>query len=71
MGYNDNGILEVDQELLKPLDRIQVQVVGRLVEKKDIRVSEQGSCKKNFDLLAAGQVCHLCVVQFRLNAKAV
>ena len=71
MGYDDNGILEVDQELLKPLDRIEVQVVGRLVEKKDVRVSEQGSCKKNFDLLAAGQVRHLCVVQFRLNAKAV
>ena len=46
MGYDDNGILEVDQELLKPLDRIEVQVVGRLVEKKDVRVSEQALARR-------------------------
>ena len=40
MGYNDDRILEVDQELLEPCDRIEIQVVGRLVEEQDIRVAE-------------------------------
>ena len=31
MGDNDNGIVKVDQELFKPCDGIQIQVVGRLV----------------------------------------
>ena len=59
MGYHDNGILKVDQELLEPCDRIEIQVVGRLVEKQDVRVSEKCLGKKNFDLLAACQVSHL------------
>ena len=41
MGYHDNGILEVDQEFLQPCDRIQIQMVGRLVEKQDVRITEQ------------------------------
>ena len=50
MGYHDNGILKVDQKLLQPCDRIQIQMVGRLVEKQDVRVSEQCLRKQNFDL---------------------
>ena len=56
MGYNDNGVVKVDQEFFQPCDRIQIQVVGRLVQKQDIRVSEQCLCKKNFDLLRTCQV---------------
>ena len=40
MGYHNNGILEVDQELLKPCDRVEIQMVRRLVEEQDIRISE-------------------------------
>ena len=40
MGYHDNGILEVDQEFLKPCDRVEIQMVRRLIEEQDIRVSE-------------------------------
>ena len=52
MGYDDNGVLKVDQELLKPCDRIEIQVVGRLVEQQDIGISEKCSGKQNFDLLS-------------------
>ena len=55
MGYNDDRILKVDQELLEPCDRIEIQVVGRLVEKQDVRIAEQRLCEKNFDLLGTGQ----------------
>ena len=41
MGYHDNGILEIDQEILKPCDRIQIQMVGRLVEQQNVGVTEQ------------------------------
>ena len=41
MGYDDNGILKVNEEFLQPCDRIEIQVVGRLVEKQDVRVTEQ------------------------------
>ena len=40
MGYHDNSILKVDQELLKPCDRVEIQMVRRLIEEQDIRVSE-------------------------------
>ena len=40
MGYYDNGILKINQEFLQPGNGIQIQVVRRLVEQKNIRVPE-------------------------------
>ena len=71
MGYHDNRILKVDQELLEPCDRIEIQVVCRLVEKQDVRVSEQCLCQRNFDLLGTGQICHLFVVEIRLDSQTI
>ena len=71
MGYNDDSVVKVDQEFFEPFNSGQVKVVGRLIQKKNVRITKQCLRQKNFDLLAAGQVRHLCVVQFRLNAKAV
>ena len=71
MGYNDDGIVKVDQELFQPADRIQVKMVGGLVEQKDIRIAEQGSCKQDFDLHVAGQILHDCLVEFRRDPESV
>ena len=72
MGYNDDGIVKVDQEFLKPCDRIEIQVVGRLVEKQDIRVSEKCLCQKDFDLLRfRSGLLIMCVVEIGINAKTV
>ena len=71
MGYNDDGIVKVDQEFLEPFDRREIQVVGRLIEEQDVRVSKKCLSKKDFDLLASGQVCHLCVMKIGINAKSV
>ena len=46
-------------------------MVGRLIEKKNVRIAEQSLCKKNFDFLAAGQVSHLCIVELGFDAKSV
>ena len=40
MRNDDDRVVKVDQELFQPCDRIQVQMVGRLVQKQDIRVAE-------------------------------
>ena len=52
MGYNDDGIVKVDQEFFEPFDRREIQVVGRLIEEQDVRVSKKCLSKKDFDLLA-------------------
>ena len=40
MGYHDDRIFKVDQKFFQPFDRIEIQVVGRLVEKKNVRIAE-------------------------------
>ena len=46
MGYHDNRIFKINKELLKPCDSIKVKVVRRLIEKKDVRITEKSFCKK-------------------------
>ena len=71
MGYNDDSIVKVDQKFFEPFDCRKIQMVGRLIEKKNVRIAEQSLCKKNFDFLAAGQVSHLCIVELGFDAKSV
>ena len=51
MRYDDNSIVKVDQELLKPVDRLKVEMVRRLVEQQNVRIAEQCARKKYLDLL--------------------
>ena len=71
MGYDNDCILKVDQEFFQPCDRVEIQVVGRLVEKKNIRIAEQSLCQQYFDLDGTWQICHLCVMIFSRNAKTI
>ena len=41
MGYYDNGILEINQEIFQPCDRIQIQMVGRLIQQQNVGITEQ------------------------------
>ena len=41
MGNDDDRIVEVDEELLKPADGVEIQMVGRLVQEQDVGVSEK------------------------------
>ena len=71
MGYDDDCILKIDQEFFQPGDGVQIQMVGRLIQKQNVRVAEQCLGKKNLDLFRAIQVLHNLIVIFRGNAKAV
>ena len=71
MGYDDDRVLKVNQELLKPCNCIQIQVVGRLVQKQDVRISEQCLSKQDFDFLSTDQIFHHGVVKLRLNSETI
>ena len=71
MGYDDNGILKIDQEFFQPGDGIQVQVVGWLVQKQNIRISKQCLCQQDFYSLRSGQIFDRFSVKFRINSKTV
>ena len=71
MGNDDDGVGEVDEELLKPCDRVQIQVVGGLVQKKDIGISEKRPRQQHLDLLRAGQLSHEIAVKFSLDPESV
>ena len=51
MGYNDHRLVIVFQLPPQPLDGGQVQMVGGLVQKHDVRPSQQQLNKSNFGLL--------------------
>ena len=42
VGDHQHGAGIVHQEILQPGDRVEIQTVGRLVEKDDVRIAEQG-----------------------------
>ena len=71
MGYYDNRIVKIDQELLQPFDSRKIQVVGRLIKKKDIRISEKSLCKKNLDLLTAVQFTHISIVKICVDTETI
>ena len=71
VGNDNDGVVKIDQEFLQPLDSRKIQMVGRLIQKKDIRIAEKSLGKKNFDLLASCQLGHLRVMEIRFNPKSV
>ena len=42
VGDRDDASLEVDQQVFQPFDRVQVEMVGRLVEQQHIWPAHQG-----------------------------
>ena len=68
--YN-HRIFKVNEEVLKPLNGNQIQVVCRLIEKQDIRISEKSLRKKHLNLLGALQLVHHLVVQRRFDSQTV
>ena len=53
MAHHDDGIFEINQEILQPRNGIEIQMVGRLVEEQDIRIAKKGLGQKNFHFKAA------------------
>jgi hypothetical protein len=55
VGDGHHAALEVDQQLLQPLDRVQVQVVGGLVEQQHVGLAHQRLGQRHALAGAAGQ----------------
>ncbi len=55
MGDEEEGPGLLDQKILQPADGVHVQMVGRFVEKKDVRLTGQGPGQQGLALHAAGQ----------------
>ena len=71
MGYNDDSVVKVDQEFFEPFNSRQVKVVGRLIQKKNVRITKQCLRQKNFDLLASCKVSHLGIMEIGFNSKTI
>src|SRR5204862_3761551 len=53
VGHEDDGRVEVEQRLLEPLERLDVEVVGRLVEEQEVGLGGQGAGQRGARELAA------------------
>ena len=71
MGYYDNGILEINQEIFQPCDRIQIQMVGRLIQQQNVGITEQCLGQQDLHLQAAVQILHERVVELGTDAQTV
>ena len=60
---DDQRPVVADQELAQPVDRVEVEVVGRLVEEQRVRAAEQRLRQQDAHLLAALQLGHRPLVQ--------
>ncbi len=59
------------QEILQPVDGVEIEVVGGLVEEQGFRFSEKGLGEKDADFLAALQLGHFAFVQRFRNVEAI
>ena len=61
---DDHRRVRLVQHLLEPADRVDVEVVGRLIEQQHIRVREQGLREQHAQLEAGRDLAHGAVVEF-------
>ena len=59
----DDGAVVADEEVLKPVDGFEIEIVGGLVEEQGLRVAEERLREQDADLLAALQLGHLALVE--------
>ena len=69
MADHDDGALKVQQEVLQPVDGVDVQVVGGLVHHQNVRIAEQGLGQQHFHLQTGIQGGHVAGVILRADAQ--
>ena len=69
MGYDDNGSHIIHQKFFQPVDGSKVQMVGRLVEEDDFRLTKQCLSQQDFDLFLVAKCAHLFIQQVLVKAK--
>ena len=68
---HDQRAVVLDEELAQPVDRVEVQVVGRLVQQQRLRVAEQRLRQQHAHLLSALDLRHLARVQLVGDVEAL
>ena len=58
MGYQNKSIFIALQIGFQPFNMLHIQIVGRLVQNKNIRALEQQLCKKHLGALTTGKLIH-------------
>ena len=61
MGYNKYSSRIIQQISFQPGNAFHIQVVGRLIQKKDIRLGEKKFAQRHTGFLAAGKSVNLFV----------
>ena len=59
VGDKDKCILIILQITLQPFDMFLIQIVGRLIQKQDIRLLQKQLAKQNLGSLTTAQVCNI------------
>ena len=67
----DDGAVVAREEVLEPVDGLEVEVVGGLVEEERFGVAEEGLREEDADLLAALELGHLALVEFVGDVEAL
>jgi hypothetical protein len=67
----DDGAVVTNEKVLEPVDGLQVEVVGGLVEEECFGVAEERLSEENANLLTALQLGHLALVEFVGDIKAL
>ena len=71
MGDGDERAVVAVEKILEPVDGVEVEVVGGLVEEEGFGVAEECLRQQDADLLAALELAHLALVEFFADVEAV
>ena len=71
MRDDDQRAVVAAEELLEPVDRVEVQVVGRLVEQQRLGMAVERLRQQDAHLLSALQLAHLPLVQRVRDVEAL
>src|SRR5689334_22955253 len=68
---DDQHAVVVVEEILKPVNRIEVEVVGGFVEEEGLGVSEESLSEKNANFLTALELAHLALVKVGGDVESI
>ena len=71
MADHDDGTLKVQQEVLQPVDGVDVQVVGGLVQQQDVGITEQGLSQQHLHLQPGVQSLHGGLVELGAHTQTL
>jgi hypothetical protein len=71
VGDGDEGAFETAEEILEPVDGVEVEVVGGLVEEQRLGFSEESLGEEDADFLAALEPAHFAFVEVVFDVEAL